>query len=305
MMKGFGLSFLFPILVLIASVIWVGFSVVSKNLLAKDVVFAYTALVAALMMFVLNLFFSLQTTKIEKVVYPHIIHSEQCLDIYAGRQSSFVVEKRNEISTGLNIPYSLNPFSYSEIADESFTKDLNEFIRICIVGSILRDCSDWSSHQVRFRGLVTRSYISKRQHAGDNSFFTTSEIINKLNLRVSVDVLKDHIVEGLTLPPGTQIYGALGGFVIDNPFVNVEIHIELAPRRYRGFFKYDDAGVRTEAWIDSHMDNIASYDASIALIATYKAQRQGHSRMKLYVNWVDGLAEYLAKSFSPVHKELI
>jgi hypothetical protein len=304
MIKGFGLAFLLPILVLVVSIVWVGFSVVSKNLLAKDVVFAYTALVAALMMFVLNLFFSLQTTKIEKVIYPHITHSEQCLDIFADQKSSFVVQKRDEISKGLNIPYSLNPFSYSDIADKSFTKDVNEFIRICIVGSMLRDCSDWSSQEVRFRGLVTRSFISKKHHSGDNSFFTTDEIINRLNLRVTIDIFKSLIVEGLTLPPETVIHGALGGFFIDNPFVNVEIRIELAPRKYRGAFRYDE-GVRMETLNRSSMDDVVSYDASIALIATYKAQRQGHSRMKLYTNWVDGLAEYLAKSFSPVNKHFV
>lgn len=304
-MKGFSVSFLLPLVILFLSVIWVGFSAVGKNLLAKDVVFAYTALVAATVMFLLNLLFSLRSMTTETAIYPHIIHTQNGLDVYAERRSFFIVQKRGEISRELNIPDPLNPFDYSELADKSFCRDLNEFLRISIVGSILHDCPDWSARETRFRGQVTRSYIEKRENAGDNSFFDVGEIISDLSLRISKDVLKPFTIEGITLPPNTNLSGGEGRIAIENPFVYITIETDFALSRYRGFFSYNKSGTRQQVIASSNMDNVVSYDASITITSTFKAQRKGSPLMQDYVDWVEGITDYLSKGLSPVSNAVV
>lgn len=119
-MKSYSLlTFITPIIILLFSIVWVGYSIVAKNILSKDIVFSFTALSAAFVMFGLNIAFSLKEEQSQYVVRPHIIITdENIIDVlsYQITKPNFLVFNNEELSKVINID-KLKESLYTTISD--------------------------------------------------------------------------------------------------------------------------------------------------------------------------------------------
>ena len=301
-LKGMNVSFLIPITCLVIVVIWVGIQVVGKNIAAKDLVFSYTALVAAMVMFLLNIFLSLQGHEETKVIQPHVTHNGTTLDTFTitGKKSTFIVVNREEISHFLSIPNSqLDPIFRNGSFEETDTA-ISEFLRVAIIGSLLSDYPDWEAKETRFRGSIQTSLNYKKSNAGKNSFITTDELITQLKLKVTKEVLaKTSLAEGLTLPPKTKLLGDTGRIIFDTPYVCIEICIEVRSGYQRGLIQYLADGSRFSDMMSNTYSHLLNYDANIYLSMTFKKQRAGSLARPKYVAWSNNLYKFLNDNMSP------
>lgn len=300
---GYNWSFVFPIVTLILVVVWIGFYVVGKNLLAKDMVFAYTALVAAVIMFILNLLFSLKSESVSEVVRPHLYHCGNSVDIHSISSKeiskpSFTVFKRDEISSYLNIPNSKDAFEYDFENRLALDIKLSDYLRINIVGMLLEQFPDWSSSPITFRNESRTSFNNDRYHAGKNSFFSIKDLIEYLKLPTTPQILGFGIVNGLTLPPKTKLSGGNQHINIDTPFIRIEISISVNHNFDAGNIHYKPDGTIVQ-YLDGQDLHKLHHHANITMRSHTKMERSGNPNLDQYICWSNKLFELIDRSFKP------
>ncbi|WP_445772867.1 hypothetical protein [Shewanella sp.] len=300
---GFNLSFIAPIIILIIVVVWIGFYVVGKNLLAKDMVFAYTALAAAVIMFILNVIFSMKSDNVTKVVRPHLYHYGNSIDIHSISSSenvkpSFTVFKRDEISSFLGIPDSVDAFKYDLDSRKALGIKLSEYLRINIVGMLLELFPDWSSTSIVFRNESMTSFNNDRVYAGKNTFFSIEDLIYNLKLPITPKILNFGIVNGLTFPPNTKLSGTDESIVIDTPFINIYISISLNHNFDAGNVQYKPDGSTYQYLDGKDLDKLNHY-ANITMTSQTKKERSGNPKLENYISWSNKLFEHIDRSFKP------
>ncbi|MBY8002304.1 hypothetical protein KW443_21240 [Vibrio fluvialis] len=302
-MKGFGIGSIVSIGTLILVVIWLGYYVVFRNVSAKDLVFSYTTLVAAMMMFILNVFFSLQSETVEKQIHSSITHQNKCLEPYKHRnganKSSFIVYNRNVVPMYSGVPFSTVIFGH---LDEhiGFIAKMKECMKVYLVGAFVTDFCDWNPKTERFVGSSYGSFRYDQKTAGKDRFYSHKELISACKLNVTEEILSaNSISKGLIIPEGTTISGDSEGIYFDNPHFTLSIKFAFDHNFGRNPTFRPDGTYYFDYSIE-HESKFNIYSCRIDICMFHKKHLSGSPKKSLYANWANSVFDIIEKNFDVI-----
>lgn len=305
-MKGVSfIGFLAPMIVLFIAIVWIGVTVVGKNVNAKDLVFSYTALAAAFVMFSLNLWFSLKNEERMHVVQPHLTLTPNCVDVYSElpMKSSFVVFNRKKLTSSLNLTRADEKAGIPQLTDDeraTFKKNLAEFLRVSVVGHLLSEYPDWNPDVKAFRGSKQIQFNNSDEGAGQNSYYSVAQLENSLKIDVKEFSISEGIgiTNGLTLPPKTIVTTSGENLIFDNPYVRIVINFEIEDRMSFAVPSYIGPILRLD-YIDMNQ-GVINIQSNIKIVVSQKKQRSGSPDRHKYEAWASQIIETVRTGFSPV-----
>lgn len=296
--------FVAPIIVLFIAIVWIGVAIVGKNFNAKDLVFSYTALAAAFVMFSLNLGFSLKNEESTHVVQPHLILTQNCVDVYSElkTKSDFVVFNRKKLSSSLNLKEASDKAGLPQFFDDEsaiFNKKLVEFLRVSVVGHLLSEYSDWNPDVKTFRGKKQVQFNNSEEGAGQNSYYSFPQLENALSIEVEdFDISKVvGITNGLTLPPNTVISSSGENLIFENPHARIEIDFEVEDGMIFAVPSYTGSTLRLDQRDPSQV--VVNIQSNIRVLVSQKKQRSGSPERPKYEAWASQIVDTIRAGFSP------
>lgn len=297
--KGMDLNtFIIPIIILITSILIAGYFIVFKNLSAKDLVFSYTTLCAASVMFLLNIFLSLNNSEKSISIHSLIYYNDKKADIYVPfSKSGFIIDGRDEIiSTILDSKQCSN---IPKAPSDSCSEILEEFYKIAYVGHLITSYPDWSPTVERFMSREITNYKISNDGSGNSKFIPNAEFLSQLDISDKILEITNRtsISEGVTLPPKTKLFSGKNYIAFENEFSILKISFKVA----RSFTRTtpEDYLAKRPIMISEDVSNKPYIsEALITFKFIKKKQRSGNSDMQLYEDWLLRLAEDARKSFS-------
>lgn len=306
-MKGLSFfGFVAPMIILLVVIVWIGITIVGKNINAKDLVFSYTALAAAFVMFSLNLWFSLTNEESVHLVQPHLILSSECVDVYSElpMKSDFVVFNREKLTSALNLSKTVKGIGVPKLTDDesaALKRNLAEFLRISVVGHLLSEYPDWNPKIRAFRGSQHIQFNNSREGAGKNSYYSVEQLKTSLKLKISDFDLSEAvgmINKGLTLPPKTVVTTTGEDVIIENPHLRIEIEFEVADGMTFASPSYAGSTLRLDMGNSDYA--VINVQSNIKVTVSRKRQRSGSPERPKYDAWASDLIESIRSGFSPV-----
>jgi hypothetical protein len=300
-------SFILVLTFTLIAIVLLGFIIVGNNLNAKDIVFSFTALCAAFLMFFLNTALSLKDeTKTEIIPIELLLHN-MVADIHSlsYQKSSFFVFNRENISKEVNINkyFKIGALNNKNMEDENFfafsinsieqwntaIKDISKFLHIGIIGEMLSKNPDWEifKNKRTFRGSENYSFNASGDTAGENTFITKNKLDKILEL-TSFTFNKGHsIAKGLTLPPDTKVKVKDDILFIDNPFVELQFSVDINQN-----VNHSPPENRINV-MDGNFSNTSYMSVNLMIRTHFKKERFGSREMEDYKKW----AGHIIKDF--------
>jgi hypothetical protein len=299
------MGFVVPMIALFIAIVWIGVAIVGKNINAKDLVFSYTALAAAFVMFSLNLGFSLKNEGSTHVVQPHLILTPNCVDVYSElkTKSDFVVFNREKLSSSLNLTRKSEKAGLPQLSDDEsavFQKNLVEFLRVSVVGHLLSESPDWNPDVKNFRGKRLVQFNNSEEGAGHNSYFSVPQLENALKIDVvDFDISEGvGITNGLTLPPNTVLSSNGENLTFENPHIRIEIDFEVEDGMSFAVPSYIGSNLRLDQRDLSQ--GVVNIQSNIIVSVSQKKQRSGSPERLKYKAWASQIVDIIRAGFSPV-----
>ncbi|WP_053349896.1 hypothetical protein [Vibrio alginolyticus] len=304
-----GFLFYAPLLGLAVCLVFVGFFVVGKNLLLRDVVFSYSALIAAFVMFILNLYFSLNTNteKSQSTVTSFITHRDNSLSILSLKDQKeelgvpFELEKREHFSRYYGIPHHLRTHPQSVEDRHALFDKLYGVAKTIYLGDLLYNLPDWNPKKQSITEGGATTFRIKAEASGNDTFYSVKELIEKGKLNFPPQLLAPFIGEGLTLPPNTHIQGDRNTLRLQNPFVTVIIHFAIN-LNYDWNMKWRKDGSPYTV-LDGKPVEYIVYTMRPTFSVTYNKLYSGHRKRTRYQKWVTDLEAVFHHSFSTYSKD--
>lgn len=297
--KGYTAMVIGLILALILSTVLIGYFVVYQNINNKDVVFSFTALGAAILMFLLNVSLNLKDENFTKVIRPMMHLSDGVVDVYVTgfNKSSFVIQNRENISEYLGFQKESDIQKLLENFDSNkLINNTEKFLKITTVGTLLDLYPDWSPSEKVFANGGTMSYNSKREFAGKNSFYDINDIAKALELDdyfLNPDRPVVNFFDTLTLPPKTVLYTTGKNIVFENPYAIVEIDFEVSQKITRVNREAIGRKISLKTISD---DDVLELHANIYVNVLRKKLRSGSKDYEKYTNWINRIIETIESS---------
>lgn len=299
------MGFVAPMIALVIAIVWIGVAIVGKNVNAKDLVFSYTALAAALVMFSLNLGFSLKNKESTHVVQPHLILTPTSVDVYSEltTKSNFVVFNREKLSSSLNLTRTSEKAGLPQFSDDEravFKKNLVEFLRVSVVGHLLSEYPDWNPDVKTFRGKEHVKFNNSEEGAGQNSYYSVAQLENALRIEVDDFDISEGvgITNGLTLPPNTVISSSGENLIFENPHIRIEIDFEVEDGMSFAVPSYIGSTLRLDQRDLSQ--GVVNIQSNIRVAVSQKKQRSGSPERLKYESWASQIVDTIRAGFSPV-----
>lgn len=286
-------SFTIPLAIIGIGLVWAMVAIVLKNLNSKDVVFSFSALVAASVMFYLNISLGMKDEVKEYDIKTHaFLTNDLVIDLDVDNdKSDFLVTQRGDLSRAVKA--ELQAFDKKGNPDaDLFSEENLDKLEVAtrfyyinsILGSMLMAFPDWQGNNVKHRGGTIGSFNAKKEGAGINTFIEPEKLDKAIGNAERGYTLKVPymMARGLTLPPDTRVHISGGSLVIENPFLLLEVGI-LLPGSFKGGLP--DTNVTLE------------YFPVIQLKQVMKKERSGSPEYDQYAAWADKLYEHLKRKF--------
>jgi hypothetical protein len=304
-------SFIFVLTFTLIALVLLGFTIVGNNLNAKDIVFSFTALCAAFLMFALNTTLSLKEEINAEIIPIELSLHNMVADIHSlnPQKSSFFVFNRENISKEVNLNkyFKIGALNNKNMEDENFfsfsiesreqlnvaIKDISKFLHIGIIGEMLSNNPDWEivKNKKNFRGSISYSFNTSAEYAGGNTFITKNELDKILGL-TSFTFNKTHsITEGLTLPPDTKVKVKENILFIENPFIELQFSTDI---------NHNVSHCPPENTInvmDGNFSNTSYMSVNLMIITHFKKERFGSREMGNYKKWVENITKDFKTAF--------
>ncbi|WP_120511988.1 hypothetical protein [Photobacterium salinisoli] len=303
-MKMGNFSFYAPILALFIIVALIGINVVWKNVLLKDVVIAYFALIAASVAFSVALFFSLKSDKSvnESKVTSYIIHKGDGISVHDLKVRAPRFNHRFDVYNREDLT------QYYGIQDSSLVKNLDYegrnvlFDKVCdvaktiLIGDLIHNFPDWDAQDNPLRQGGGKSFRIDPQHAGKDTYISSSQLLEVCGLNYPESKLVSlSLSNGIFLPPQTKVNNSKDGLIIENEFVKLEFHFDININ-YESNLKFYDNGYPFTI-MDGSPHEYNAYIMYSSLITTYKSYK-GHIKMDRYKKWAKDINEVFYATFS-------
>lgn len=270
----------------------------------RDVVFSYSALIAAFFMFVLNLYFSLHanTEQSQKTITSFITHRENSISILSLKSHKeelgmlFELEHRTDFTRYYGIPHhAVTGRDSMEARHELFDK-LYGVAKTIYVGDLLNNLADWDAKKQPIHLGGSTNFRINAEAVGKDTFYSVADLISCCKLNFPINILTPFIGEGLTLPPKTQVHGNRDSLTIQTPFVTVILQFAIN-LNYQWNMKWHDDGAPYTILDGSPVEYIV-YTMRPTFSVKYNPLYAGHPKRVRYQQWVVDLEAVFHHSFS-------
>lgn len=302
-MKDINVGFWLTLATLILVVIWCGYYIVARNINHKDMVFSYTALFAAMCLFLLNVYFSLRSESEVKHIMAHVYHKGNRVCFYKHDDEKhipfFVAKNQNMISSLSDIPPSEEVVGYSDIdARVALNKKLVEYMRSCFIGSLANDFHDWEAEpKGNVRGTV--GYFISNDVDDKHEYLSHRDIIQYSGANISEEVLGDcNIAKWINLPKGTKVKGSQNGITFDNPHCSIGIEFIVNINHEWDLRYHPDGATYTICSVRPPCERSITYFATIVYTTEFKKELSGSPEKVIYKAWSNKLFGFINNSFS-------
>ncbi|WP_105258672.1 hypothetical protein [Pseudoalteromonas sp. T1lg88] len=306
-MKTFFTSHLaIPFFLIIISLIWLGYSIFTKNIFIKELTFSFVALSAAFFMFTLNSFFNLKEERFTSKINSHILIGEDYFRLYKKEESFdnsnfFALENSNEIFKKVNLDKKINKsLTIEEL--ELRQQKIKYYLIIVIMSDWLQRNSDWEKKKTDFHFTNVINFRNNADNSND-TFIPNSEIDKLLDFKSpNLTLSKNTIKKGLILPPKTKISIDEESIKVTNPFVEIKIEFEVDYNKYLG--RISHAGKKFKLIDDLRIPlNQRQSEPSNMQAVTYFSYSfspfyKGHPKIEDYRKWVNEVHQMLCASLS-------
>ncbi|HJS13639.1 MAG TPA: hypothetical protein VJ795_01100 [Rheinheimera sp.] len=296
--KGFTLMETSLITVLLVVTALIGYLIVYKNINTKDVVFAYTALMAAIVMFILNVFLNLKEENFTEVTQPYMyeVDGKICLLKVHVRNSMFALHNYEQLNELIKLDINKkedNPVK--EIAKTAYRREqIENYMKLMTLGTLIEDLPNWSPEENSFRtGRQVRT-VNNRDDAGVNSFYELSELVKGFKVEDFFTEGRDIEIwsNGMTLPPDTEIRSNGKNLIFENPFVLLTIEFEASGSL--NAVSKDSIGRRVMTFPTSQEDIAYLIDGNIYVNVKRKKFRTGSNEYEIYTKWVKRITDSIS-----------
>lgn len=305
-MKGVSfMGFVAPMIVLFIAIVWIGITVVGKNVNAKDLVFSYTALAAAFVMFSLNLWFSLKNEESVDVIQPHLTLTPDSVDIYSElpMKSNFVIFNREKLTSSLNLTRASENSGIPQLTDDertAFKNNLAEFLRVSVVGHLLSEYPDWNPDVKAFRGRKQVQFNNSEEGAGQNAYYSIAQLKNAFKIELDDFDISEGvgISNGITLPPSTVVTTNGDDLIFENPHIRIAIDFEIEDGMSFAIPSYAGSTLRLD--YGEMNQGVINIQSNVRVVVSQKKQRSGSPDRPKYESWASQVIKTIRAGFSPV-----
>ncbi|MFK3976759.1 hypothetical protein [Shewanella vesiculosa] len=302
-MKDVNVVFWCTIIALILIIIWNGYYVVIRNPNAKDVVFSYTTLLAAMIFYILNIYFTLNKEESVKQISSHLSHRDDVIDVYKNGNDSFksffIISSREDISKIVNIPTSKDVIGYGFEEMRAHVNKVVDYMKINFIGSIATGFYDWESEPMnRMKGCW--GYSVSNDTNKNHEFFSHDKFICDVGLNIDSELLqRTNISEWVKLPKNTRVYGTKNSVCFDNPhfLVKVEFYVDInvgwdVQYKANGEMYSFSSNVREPS------ERVITYFSTIKYTEIFKGELSGNTKKAIYKAWSNRLFNYISDNFA-------
>ncbi|EHK7406482.1 hypothetical protein I6Z00_004248 [Vibrio parahaemolyticus] len=219
--------FYFPVILLLISIILVGYFIVYKNILIKDVVFSYSALFAAMAMFLMNMGFSLKEKNINEVINASVLINNDVISIDRSKvdfrhAAHYITKNKNRLHDELEIP-SVYQFLNrdSEQNREIVASKISAFLIISTLGILSEEMPKWK--------WISNQDINKAKRDNkfkkiESCFISDIDLNSMINKEFGVSDLKAlNVYDGIIFPESTKISITENSINIENKYLHISI----------------------------------------------------------------------------------
>ncbi|MDE1233283.1 hypothetical protein L9W90_17505 [Vibrio aestuarianus] len=302
-MKDLNVVFWCSIIAMVSIIIWNGYYIVIRNSNAKDVVFSYTTLLAAMIFFILNIYFSLNKEENVKYISSHLSHHGDVIDVYKNNidsfKSFFITSNREDVSKIVGIPPSKDVIGYEVDEMLAHVNKIVDYMKINFIGSLARDFYDWESEPMsKMKGFY--GYLVSNDTNKNHEFFPHHKFISDAGLSVDEELLKrTNLSTWIKLPKNTRVYGTKNGVYFDNPhfLVKVEFFVDINTH-WDVQYTIDDKMYTVLSKVSDPSDRVITYVSTIKYTEVFKGELAGSTKKKTYNEWSNKLFNYISDNFS-------
>lgn len=302
-MKDTNVGFWLTLATLILVVIWCGYYIVARNINHKDMVFSYTALFAAMCLFLLNVYFSLRSESEVRHIMAHVYHKGNLVCFYKHSDEKqipfFVAKNHNMISSLSNIPASQEVVGYSGIdARVALNKKLVEYMRSCFIGSLANDFYDWEKEpKGNVRGAA--GYFISNDVDHKHEYLSHRDIIRCSGANISEGMLGDcNVAKWIKLPKGTKVKESKNGIIFDNPYCSIKIEFVVDINHVWDLKYNPDGTTYTICSVNPPCDRSITYFVNIIYTTEFKKELSGNPKKAICKAWSDKLFCFISDGFS-------
>ena len=302
-MKDIHVGFWLTLATLIVVVAWCGYYIVARNINHKDMVFSYTALFAAMCLFLLNVYFSLRSESEVKHIMAHVYHKTNLVCFYKHDDEKhipfFVAKNHNLISRLSDIPPSEDVVEYSDVgARVALNKKLVEYMRSCFIGSLANNFYDWEGEpKGNIRG--TAGFFISNNVDNKHEYVSHQKIIQYSGANVSEEMLGDcNVSEWIKLPKGTKIKKLENGIALENPHFLIKIEFIVDINHEWDLRYHPDGTPYTIGGVKPPSERSITYYATIRYSTEFKKELSGSPKKTIYKEWSDKMFCFINDSFS-------
>lgn len=284
------------LVVVAISLVFVFFSIISKNLLNREVVFSYTALIAAYILFALNVYLSLQSEDTSSTIQSRLIADGNGIHIYSKQHSTKVP---NLVHLKIENQYideesAKSIFKLYKTQDHDiYEKAMIEHMKFCVISLLLREAPDWRSEEENYFSSTTFSYRIRESSDKRSQYILMQDVLEKIKLPPCYEDTIKHrnYVKGLHLPKDSKIYTDDNSIKIKNPWIDLKFEI-LVSNSFSSNSSEDT--IKDGIKIMGGGDLISvECDVNLKICCHYHRFRAGNKERKKIQSWVSNITSLL------------
>jgi hypothetical protein len=284
---------MFSVLLSLVVIIAVFLVIVYHNSESRNLVLSFSAIVGAVLVFYLNVFFELKDDNESYFINTElsIFHEEMKIgQHFYPPTSSDRLTIDNKASQWL---VKNNP----ELFKSNTHNLMTDLIMYSFVGFFLSQGNDWKKITKSFSQSTYTQFRVNPDEKGSDSFISKEILIRELGKsnNVFANVEYEVISNGIFLPPKSEFKINDKIISIDNPFSLIRVEIDES-----GSVWYGEPGSKIlhlkKLEDGSHKYETRYFNINISII--YKAQRAKNKQMSAYKNWVNDLIFNAGQWFS-------
>ena len=272
-------------------------TVVFQNSESRNIVFSFCAVVGAIVMFLLTLFFELRST-----TQHHVLHTQ--VSIFHDRPA--VTQCYYPVSSGGRLGLDKKASDWlAKHNPEKFKHDsqrvMRDFTLYSLIGFFLCEEMDWQKKSKTYVSISLSAFRVKEKQKGDDTFISKDKLKKVLTAARNVFsvVPYDAVVNGIFLPPSTRISLINDSLTLENPHCILSFHLDDSASIWYG--KLGSSVADAEKMPDGTPKHETRY-INVNITAIYKGSRAKSREMPIYKDWVERVVSSARKWFE-INKE--
>lgn len=295
-----------PFLIILLCLVFIGYNVVWRNFLMRDVILSFCALVGAFIIFIINLQSSMKSEDTDSTVLSYVVHRGDNISIHDMKDDPerlsirFDVYNREMLSKYYGIQNSINAQNMEPDERYRIFDKIYGVAKTCFIGDLISNYPDWDMKE-RPKSLGGgKSYRIDPVYSDGDTFLTKKQIIDYCDLNYPEEHLGMSLAKGVFLPPNTKLTSYKNGIKFENDYVTVDISFDILLNFEWNLKFRSDGSTYTVLDRSPHEYNVYSMYSKISI--KYNKKFFNGKKSEPYKKWGKELNQVFYHTFSSYPK---